>query len=188
MRHKQLVKFLIVFLAMCTLVGCKLWQGKSPEKPPSVEKKTTSEKEKSETKKKMVKITLYFVDQHGEYLASEAREVLKTKDIAKTAIIELIKGPRESNHFGAIPQGTQLWDLIIKDKIAYVNFSHELIDNHPGGSFGETMTIYSVVNTLTQFPDIEKVQFLVEGKTVETIAGHYDTRSPFEWREDLIEK
>lgn len=189
MYGKQLTKFLIAFLIIGTLAGCRFWQGKPPEKPPSVKKEELPlKKEKPEAKAKMIKITLYFADKDAEYVVPEIREIPETKAVAETTMIELIKGPRENDHLKTIPRGTQLRSLTIKDGVAYVDFSRELVDNHPGGSAGETMTIYSVVNTLTQIPEIKKVQFLVEGKKIETIAGHYDTSQPFERRDDLIKK
>lgn len=188
MYGKQLVKFLIAFLIIGTLAGCRFWQGKPPEKPPSIEKVKEKEKEKPEVKEKMIEITLYFAEKQAEYVVPETREIPETKAVAEITMIELIKGPQENDHLKTIPRGTQLRSLTIKDGVAYVDFSRELVNNHPGGSAGETMTIYSVVNTLTQIPEIKKVQFLVEGKKIETIAGHYDTSQPFERREDLIRK
>ena len=51
------------------------------------------------------------------------------------------------------------------------------------------MTVYSVVNSLTlNFPEIKGVQFLVEGKEIETIAGHLSLRQPISSKPDLIKK
>ena len=41
------------------------------------------------------------------------------------------------------------------------------------GSFdGDRATSSVIVNTLTEFPDIERVQILVDGEIVESIGGH----------------
>ena len=49
----------------------------------------------------------------------------------------------------------------------------------PGGSTGEILTIYSIVDTLTlNFPEIKDVQILVEGRKKDTIAGHIDITTP----------
>ena len=72
----------------------------------------------------------------------------------------------------------------VANGVAYVNFSKELQTKHWGGSAGEIMTIWSLVASLTQAepPEsaspISKVQILIEGKTVETLAGHYDISKP----------
>jgi len=51
--------------------------------------------------------------------------------------------------------------------------------NHPGGALEETLTVYSIVDALTvNLPAILRVQILVGGKEVDTLAGHVDLRQP----------
>lgn len=127
---------------------------------------------------KAVDINVYFSDDQSEFLVPEKRHIADTKNLAVSAMEELIKGPTESGHYATIPSETSVLGIEINDRVAYVSFSKELIDKHWGGSSGELMTITSIVNTLTEFDDIQKVQILVEGKTVETIAGHSDVSRP----------
>ncbi len=62
--------------------------------------------------------------------------------------------------------------------IAYVDFDRAVQDSG-GGSLGELHTVYGVVATLTEsFPEIVAVQFLVDGRSVETLAGHVDLSRP----------
>jgi hypothetical protein len=50
---------------------------------------------------------------------------------------------------------------------------------HPGGSTNELLTIYTIVDALTlNLPAITAVQLLVDGKEVDTLAGHVDLRRP----------
>ena len=129
-------------------------------------------------------VDLYFAEPNSESLIREKRKVEATGDLtsqSKQVILELIKGP-DTNLTGTIPPGTTLRNLSINhDGIAFVDFSSELTSRHPGGSSSELLTIYSIVNSLTlNFKGIEKVQILVEGKKVETIAGHIFAMRPFE--------
>ncbi|MBU0649570.1 GerMN domain-containing protein [Patescibacteria group bacterium] len=133
---------------------------------------------------KKMTVQLYFSSKDGLSLVPEVRQIHRLEDrlhLAKEVINELIKGPTSTNLFPTIPQQTQLHELYLHKDIAYVDFSNELIKNHPGGSSGEIQTIFSIVNTLTaNFSEIKYVQFLVEGKEIETIAGHIDTTMPFQ--------
>ena len=48
---------------------------------------------------------------------------------------------------------------------------------HPGGALDELFTVYTIVNVLTvNLPAIQRVQILIDGKEVDTLAGHVDLR------------
>jgi spore germination protein GerM len=76
------------------------------------------------------------------------------------------------------PQGTLLLRVSVKDGLAEVDFSRDLVENFPGGSTTEAWIVESLCKTLAQFSDIEKVRILVEGKRVETIGEHIDISEP----------
>ena len=41
------------------------------------------------------------------------------------------------------------------------------------------MTVYTIVNALlTNLPDLQEVQILIDGQEVDTLAGHVDLRRP----------
>jgi len=137
-------------------------------------------------------VTLYFSDQEAEYLIGEKREIRKKDEVeeeVQEVIRELIKGPK-GRLLPTLPSQTELLSLQLDDKgIARVNFSRALSKDHPGGSSAEVMTVYSVVNTLIiNFPIIKRVQFLVEGKEIESITGHLSLNRPIASKPDLIRK
>jgi len=137
-------------------------------------------------------ILLYFSDNEGEYLIGEKREILKKKALkeeAKEAIIELIKGPR-GKLIPTLPPQTKLLTLRIDDGgVAKVNFSPALSKEHPGGSSAEMMTVYSIVNSLSlNFPQIKRVQILIDGRPIETITGHLSLKQPVSPKPDLIKR
>ncbi|MGI9952959.1 GerMN domain-containing protein [Moorellaceae bacterium AZ2] len=137
-----------------------------------------------------VKVVLYFSDPTGQKLVAEERLIPKVEGIARATVEELIKGPAPGSQLlPTIPEGTVLKDINIRpDGLARVDFSKELVENHSGGSLGESLTVYSIVNTLTQFPTVKQVQILVEGQYVETIAGHLNVSSAMTRNEAIIKK
>ncbi|MDN5362057.1 MAG: hypothetical protein PWP70_1104 [Moorella sp. (in: firmicutes)] len=139
---------------------------------------------------KTTQVVLYFSDPSGNYLVPEKRSIAAVEGIARATIDELIKGPGPGSQLlPTIPKGTVLKDINIRpDGLARVDFSKELVANHSGGSLGESLTVYSIVNTLTQFPTVKQVQFLVDGKYVQTIAGHVDVSAAMGRNESLIKK
>ncbi|PIV20991.1 MAG: spore gernimation protein [Deltaproteobacteria bacterium CG03_land_8_20_14_0_80_45_14] len=137
-------------------------------------------------------VLLYFSDSEGEYLIGEKREILKKKVVkeeAKEVVIELIKGPK-GKLIPTLPPRTKLLTLQINDAgVARVNFNPALSKDHPGGSSAEMMTVYSIVNSLAlNFPQIKRVQILIDGKPIETIAGHLSLKQPVPLKPDLIKR
>lgn len=132
-------------------------------------------------------VKIYFSGSQAQYLVPETRK-LRVNSLPTKLIKELIAGPESEKLGTTIPKGTELLNVKLEDKLAVVNFSQELTANHWGGTTGEMMTVYSIVNTLTQLDQIEKVQFLIEGEKLETLAGHLDLRDPLKADEDLINK
>jgi spore germination protein GerM len=137
-------------------------------------------------------VLLYFSGSEGEYLIGEKREILKKNEVkeeAKETITELIKGPK-GKLIPTLPPRTKLLTLQINDTgVARVNFNPALSKDHPGGSSAEMMTVYSIVNSLAlNFPQIKRVQILIDGKSIETITGHLSLRQPVSPKPDLIRR
>lgn len=129
-------------------------------------------------------VLLAFASRGGSRTVDERREIAVPEDRASRAkriLEELAAGPRERGADGTVPMGTRVLSVFFDDTGgAYVDFSREFIDNHPGGSAGELFTIRSVVRTLAlNFPDVERVSILVDGAGIETVAGHIDASVPF---------
>ena len=136
---------------------------------------------------KEMEISVYFSTQEAMFLAKEKR-VISTEKLYKNAINELIEGPKDPVNSKTIPDKVKLKDIKVVNGKARVNFNRALIDNHWGGSTGERMTVYSIVNTLTQFEEIDEVIFLVEGDKIETLVGHMDLTKPLTWNEKILKE
>ncbi len=136
-------------------------------------------------------VVLFFSDSESQYLMGEKRKISKKNDLreeGRETIQELINGPR-GKLIPTLPSRTKLLNLQVHGERARVNFNSALTTDHPGGSSAELMTVYSIVNTLTfNFPQIKRVQILVNGKSIETIAGHLSLKEPILPKPDLIKK
>ena len=197
-RQAQLVFIVsaLVFLVF-TIAGCD--KQTRPNESPGKTSTDAGDSEKSDQKglskdknsgdapapTESVQLALYFSDDQAEKLVRETRTIPATDTVASAAVRELIAGPKKGGE-PTIPSGTRLLSVTIEEGVASVNFSKELVDNHPGGSAGEKLTVYSVVNTLTEFNTIQEVRFLVEGAVVDTIAGHMDLSEPVGRDESLL--
>ncbi|MDI9485479.1 MAG: GerMN domain-containing protein [Bacillota bacterium] len=104
---------------------------------------------------------------------------IKGEPSPNAALQALLDGPlADEELLASVPKSTKLLDLVVRDKLAVASFSSEIKDDFHGGSLIEAYLVEAIVNTLTEFPEIESVQILVEGEAVESIGGHIYIRNP----------
>ena len=129
-----------------------------------------------------IKAHLFYVTDDGTQLTSVERDVTYGEGSMEQAkaIINAQIAPATEPLVSPVPAGTTLRALFVTPKgEAYVDLSRELAEAHPGGSLNELLTVYALVDALTvNLPAITAVQVLIDGKEVETLAGHVDLRRP----------
>ncbi|MGB9802923.1 MAG: Gmad2 immunoglobulin-like domain-containing protein [Desulfofundulus sp.] len=115
-------------------------------------------------------VAVYYIKSTGQenYLVREIHRIPPTKDPALAAVQELISGePSTPGATRILPTNTRVLGVTVKDGLATVNFSREVLEHPSAGAEGEALGIQSVVNTLTEFPAIRRVAFQVEGRVDE---------------------
>jgi germination protein M len=140
-----------------------------------------------DTKHNSMQLTLYYASSDGIHLVPEVRSFPMSETPARTAVEALIDGTNKPQTTKVFPPGTKLRQLTIKDDIAVVDFNGTILKGN-GGSATETLLVTSIVNTLTEFPHIEKVRILVDGKKVDTLYGHLDLTEPLSRSPGMIKK
>lgn len=104
----------------------------------------------------------------------------------RQALEALFEGPpADSDLIGVFPKGTTLLGLDIKGGLAVVNLNHRAAELNVGAR-GEELAVASIVNTLTKFPDVYRVKILIEGKEVESLAGHLDLTGEFRYSDQVV--
>ena len=105
--------------------------------------------------------TLYFTDKDGQKLVKEQRTVRYRRSIPKERIVleQLMKGPMEKGHYPTIPENTEVLDVTIADRICYVAFDR--VFSSYALDVSEKIPVYSVVNTLLDALEADKVQITV---------------------------
>ena len=123
-------------------------------------------------------VKLYFPNEEGDALGS-VKVSVPAEDKYTAAARELVAGTKEPGLTAIFPKGVKVLGVKVEGDLATVDFSRELTQKFIGGSTGEQMLISALVNTMTEFPEIERVLITVEGERIETIAGQLDTSEPF---------
>ncbi|SHK02941.1 Sporulation and spore germination [Anaerobranca californiensis DSM 14826] len=125
-----------------------------------------------------ITVNLYFPNKDNTKMIAEIRGIPLTNKLETSIIKELMAGPKSKGLIPTIPKEAQLISFEVVEGIAFINFSKEFQTKHPGGSAGELATLASIVYTLTELENIDKVQILVEGRRLETLAGHIYIMEP----------
>ncbi len=126
--------------------------------------------------------TLFYVASSGNELVPVSHEVpygSTPSEQARRIIEAQLLAPPEGL-LSAIPSGTILRTVYLTPNgQAYLDFSPEITTHHTGGSLDEILAVYAIVDALTvNLADVTSVQILVDGKEVDTLAGHVDLRTP----------
>lgn len=126
--------------------------------------------------------TLYYIADDGLSLVPQQREVPFAEPVVEQArqIIEAQIASPVAPLVSAIPAGTTLRAIYLSERgDVFVDLSPEVTAKHTGGSLDELFTVYAIVNAVTvNLPAVSRVQILIDGKEVDTLAGHVDLRNP----------
>lgn len=134
------------------------------------------------------RVKLYFANEEGDALVKYVTDLNYTgnSSLEELAIEKLINGPIKLGMQNAIPEGTVLLNVSTNDGICSVDFNEKFMEKLL--DIDEQITIYSVVNTLVELPDINKVQFTINSKVVETFWDETDFDRLYERNLNLIDE
>lgn len=167
---------LIAAAGWLTLRGLPRWFERAPQAPPPPAAAP------AEGLGPRIKARLFYVADDGQHLIGVERDVPYSNQTAEQAraILQAQLAVVSAPLVSAIPTGTQLRAVYITPEgEAYVDLSRDIATAHPGGLVNEMLTIYTIVHAISvNLPAVTTVQLLVDGKEVDTLAGHVDLRRP----------
>ena len=123
-------------------------------------------------------VMLFYPTKDALNLETETQEIVKEEKWLEKALLLLQKQPKNANLVPAIPEGDWLRSIKIDGKVAKVDMKGETIKKWPQGTTTEQIIIESIANTLVKTANVEKVIFLIDGKSAETLLGHVDLLDP----------
>lgn len=131
---------------------------------------------------------LYFPTQDGDMLVGVNRPAAQKQSFAPRALIrQLIEGPQRADAkeglAPALPEGVSDADILglqIVDDVMLINVSQAFADACAQlDAQEERNVVYTIVNTMTELPQVRRVCFFVGGKQVETLGGAMEMRGYF---------
>ena len=170
MKNKKILMYVGIILIVLILLGAGYFvtnKLKKNNKTENIKNEYIPQEEITGEQLRQTVITLYFLDSEKYELAPEARQI-DAKELInnpyEVLINLLIEGPKNEKLLKLIPENTKLNSAIVKDNILYVDFSTDFIKEQNIGKEQEELIIKSIVNTVTELTEINKVAILIDGK------------------------
>lgn len=113
----------------------------------------------------MVTLHLYFANEAGDRLVETSRTVVYNSNISMERLVveNLIKGPEAEEGYPVINPAIRVQGVTVKDGICYVNLDEGFLTQVYNVT--ADVAIYSLVNSLVELSNVNKVQIAVNGRT-----------------------
>lgn len=192
-KFRVIAVIMILALMMCSCGSAKTNGDMEEDLTPT--SSLTIDEEEAAVLNEKVPVVLYFGDEQQTKLIKEIRYVdIKeakkgAETLASVLVKELIKGPKAEGLTPLIAEGTTLRSPVtITERVATVDFTKEFIDNHPGGKVLAELTVYSIVNSLTEMKEIERVKITINGKSTKNFKDNVTLSSDFPRNDAIVNK
>ncbi|MDR2051992.1 MAG: GerMN domain-containing protein [Treponema sp.] len=129
--------------------------------------------------------SIYFIkfdEENGVILRTKASRTLPVTDSPLLDVLNaLLRGTTAAEAKqelrSLIPSGTRVLSATVRDSTAYVSFSEDFQFN-VNGIEGYIAQLQQLVWTITEFPNVNDVQFLIEGRRVDYLGEGIRIGSP----------
>ena len=134
-----------------------------------------------------VKMTLYFAKEGGKTLEKVNRTLEYNSNISmeKLVVEQIVSGPIGDVGLPTVNPDTKIVNVTTKDGICYVNlddtFMNQIYDVTP------EVTVYSIVNSLIELSNVNKVQLSINGETSVLYREKMDFSLLYERNLDMVE-
>ncbi len=111
-----------------------------------------------------IDLDVYYANATGERLEAEKIRVGygKNASIEKVVIEQLLNGPGDDAHTPTIPGTVKLLSVVTEDGVCYVDFDSSFA--YSVTTALPEVTIYSIVNSLCQLPEVSRVKISINGE------------------------
>lgn len=131
----------------------------------------------------LIKVKLYFANEDGDKLIAAYRQKHYSTNtpLERFVVEEMITGPsgKVAGLYPTINPETKIISIMTKDGICYVNLDSSFLT--VVNNVSTNVAVYSIVNSLAELPNINKVQILVNGEVPSIF-----TTSTFERNLDFV--
>lgn len=159
-----LISAIVVIIIVIILICCNIKVEKIEDN--IIENEITPEEEISDEQLRETTISLYYINENNE-ITSEIRK-LDSKILLNNPYEEvmnlLLSGPKSDNLKSVIPEDVKVNSITKSGECLVLDFSKEFIENQVDNVETQGLVISQIVDTMTQFTEINAVKILIDGE------------------------
>lgn len=167
MKNKKVLILFIISVILIVVIGYFAIKFVKQKKNNEIQNEYIPQEEISEEQSRETIVSLYFSDKETGLLKPEAR-LVNVKELMKepykTLIELLVEGPKNDKLKVVIPENTKLLNATLDKECLTLDFSSEILNYNKDDNMLKNNLVYSIVNTVTELNEVNKVKFLVDGQ------------------------
>lgn len=134
-------------------------------------------------------VNVYFANETGEFLKKSTLDIAYDNSNAPEQYVTslILAGPSDEAYgYAVFPADTKMVSVVTKDNICHVDLSGSFVNSTNSPVLPE-VTIYALVNSLTELPGIASVQITINGSAAVQYMDQIDLSQPLKRNLDLVE-
>lgn len=132
---------------------------------------------------------LYFASRDGKELVQTYRTVVFNSNIPMERLVveQIIAGPNSDFSFKTVNENTKVVNILTRDNICTVTLDKAFLTIPE--NVDPEVTVYSIVNSLTDLPAIRQVQIIIDGEDNPVTIGDFtlDSETLLQRNEEIIQ-
>lgn len=176
MKNKKIILLFLVLLIIIFVIGCFAIKYVKEKKKNEIQDEYTPQEEISEEQLRETIVSLYFPDKESNSLKPEAR-LVNVKELIinpyEILIQLLIEGPKNDKLNKVIPENTKFLKASLEGECLTLSFTEELLNYDKESEKTKDNLINSIVNTVTELNEVNKVKILINGEPNDEFKDEY---------------
>ena len=176
MNRKKIIIFFSILLIIIAISGYFIIKNIKKNKEETLVQEYIPQEEIGESQARQTIVRLYFPDKEKQEIKPEAR-LIDIKEIINTPyekLLEmLIQGPKNDKLERVIPEGTKVLKTYMENDCLVIDFSKDFLNYDMEKENGKNNMVKSIVNTLTELTEVNKIKILIEGNENENFNEVY---------------
>lgn len=179
----RVARLALLLAVLFMLAGCQFWRSDTPPMTPGPGVVTPA------NPAALSRVLIVYRPAKDDILLVPERIPVTPADWTPAQALQRVFLTAGTDKYSTVfPAGSRVQSFYMQGNTAYVDLPDSLPKTLQRSSATELLAVYSIVNTLTEFPEIQQVQLLIGGKRAESLLGHVDIATPLRRDEKILRK